>query len=199
MRWRRQSILYVRRAEPTCGTAPIYSSSWSAAETHLYSTITRALTMKIYILQKHAAFGSSCRVCIYTSGFGRQTCIHNKPIVRPILLGHIAKCIDIRPTATNVASSEIAVCLSVCIDHNREPCKNGWTDRNAVWAIDSCGPKESCISTFERMTPGFPHTLSSSVPIRRPLTQSGVAVNIPREKSARVMRPFVKILWPLVY
>jgi len=28
---------------------------------------------------------------------------------------------------------------------SREPCKNGWTDRDAIWAVDSRGPKEPCI------------------------------------------------------
>ena len=27
----------------------------------------------------------------------------------------------------------------------RELCKNGWTDRDAVWVMDSGGPKEACI------------------------------------------------------
>ena len=35
------------------------------------------------------------------------------------------------------------VCRSVC--HDREPCKNGWTDRDAIWDVDSGGPKELCI------------------------------------------------------
>jgi len=33
------------------------------------------------------------------------------------------------------------VCLSVC--HSNEPCKNGWTNRDAVWAEDSGRPKEA--------------------------------------------------------
>ena len=35
------------------------------------------------------------------------------------------------------------VCRSVC--HSSEPCKNGSTDRNAVWVEDSGGPKEPSI------------------------------------------------------
>jgi len=37
------------------------------------------------------------------------------------------------------------VCLCVCLTdgHVREPCKNGRTDRDAVWETDSHGPKES--------------------------------------------------------
>jgi len=34
-------------------------------------------------------------------------------------------------------------CLSVC--HTSEPCKNGWTYRDAVWIEDSGGPREPCI------------------------------------------------------
>jgi len=37
------------------------------------------------------------------------------------------------------------VCQSVC--HSSEPCncKNSWTDRDAVWFVDSCGLKKPCI------------------------------------------------------
>jgi len=35
------------------------------------------------------------------------------------------------------------VCRSVC--HTSEPCKNGCTDRDAVWVEDSGRPKEPCI------------------------------------------------------
>jgi len=39
------------------------------------------------------------------------------------------------------------VCLSVgwLVCHNLEPCKNGWTDQDAVSYVDSGGPKEPCI------------------------------------------------------
>jgi len=36
-----------------------------------------------------------------------------------------------------------SVCLSVC--HSNEPCKNGWTDQDAIWFEDSGGAKEPCI------------------------------------------------------
>jgi len=36
-----------------------------------------------------------------------------------------------------------SVCRSVC--HSSEPCKNGWTNRDAFWVVDSGGPKEPCI------------------------------------------------------
>jgi len=32
--------------------------------------------------------------------------------------------------------------LSIVCHNRREPCKNGWTDRDALWVVDSCGPKE---------------------------------------------------------
>ena len=35
------------------------------------------------------------------------------------------------------------VCRSVC--HTSEPCKNCWTDRDAVWVEDLSGPREPCI------------------------------------------------------
>ena len=35
------------------------------------------------------------------------------------------------------------VCRSVC--HTSEPCRNGWTDRDAVRDEDSGGPREPCI------------------------------------------------------
>jgi len=43
---------------------------------------------------------------------------------------------------TDVARS--VVCVFVCVGHTGELCRNGWTDRHAVWWDDSCGPKEPC-------------------------------------------------------
>jgi len=42
----------------------------------------------------------------------------------------------------------LCVCLSVCrsVCGYREPSKNGWTDRDIVWGVDSGGPKEPCIT-----------------------------------------------------
>jgi len=46
-----------------------------------------------------------------------------------------------RPIVTDrVASS---VCRSV--RHSSEPCKNGWTDQDAVWVEDSGVPQEPCV------------------------------------------------------
>jgi len=41
-----------------------------------------------------------------------------------------------------------SVCRSVC--HNRELWKHGWTDRDAVWVVDSDGPKKSYITWEQR-------------------------------------------------
>jgi len=44
------------------------------------------------------------------------------------------------------------VCLSVC--HTSEPCKNGWTDWDAIWVEDSSGPREPCIRWRSRSSHG---------------------------------------------
>jgi len=41
------------------------------------------------------------------------------------------------------------VCRLVC--HTSEPCKNGWTDRDAVWVEDSGGPRKPCIRWGSRL------------------------------------------------
>jgi len=43
-----------------------------------------------------------------------------------------------------------SVSLSVC--HSNEPCKNGWTDRDAIWVFGLDGPKESYIRWGSRST-----------------------------------------------
>jgi len=49
-----------------------------------------------------------------------------------------------------------SVCLSVClfVGHVCEPCKNGLTDRDAVWDEDSGGPSEPCIRSRFRSPQG---------------------------------------------
>jgi len=48
------------------------------------------------------------------------------------------------------------VCLSVCLSvsqlvcHTSEPCKNNWTDRGAVWGVDSGWPREPCVRWWSR-------------------------------------------------
>jgi len=48
---------------------------------------------------------------------------------------------QMRPTATDVARSEVCVSVSLYVGHTGVLCKNGWTDRDAVWRTDSCGSK----------------------------------------------------------
>jgi len=40
-----------------------------------------------------------------------------------------------------------SLCVFVCLSvgDNRELCRNGWTDRGAVWDVDSSGTKRPCI------------------------------------------------------
>jgi len=49
-------------------------------------------------------------------------------------------------------SADLLVCQLVCllVRHTSEPCKNGWTDRDAIWFMDSGGPKEQCITWGSR-------------------------------------------------
>jgi len=77
-----------------------------------------------------------------------------------------------KPIVTGVASS----CQFFC-----QPCKNGWTDRDAIWICDvnSGGSKEAC-------TDGC--TLASA-------GECDWTVHV---HCAVVMRPYVKLLWPLV-
>jgi len=68
-----------------------------------------------------------------------------------VFRGHVAAC-----CYSSVVGMSVWVCL--CVGHDREPCKNGWTDRDAIWAgADSRGFKKRCITlgvhfgTFWRM------------------------------------------------
>ena len=40
--------------------------------------------------------------------------------------------------------------VGVSVGPDREPCKNGRTDRDAVWDVDSGVPKEPCIRRWSR-------------------------------------------------
>ena len=46
---------------------------------------------------------------------------------------------------------------SSVVCHSSEPCKNGWTDRDAVWDLDSGGPKEACIRWGANLAPPSVH------------------------------------------
>jgi len=58
-----------------------------------------------------------------------------------------------------------------------ELCKNGWTNRDVVWDLNSGGPKQALLSRV--------HTVATW---RIPLNHPRVAA----------MRPIVELLWPLV-
>ena len=83
---------------------------------------------------------------------------------------------EVWPIAVDVAHSVVlCVCLSVCLclGHISELCKNGWTDRDAIWAADSCWFKEPCIRWGSRSAHATGHCWG-------------------------VMRPFAKLCWTLV-
>ena len=43
---------------------------------------------------------------------------------------------------TFVRRRDVACFVCMLVGHDREPCKKGWTDQNAVWEADSRGPKD---------------------------------------------------------
>jgi len=55
------------------------------------------------------------------------------------------------PTSVVCRSVGQSVCLSVTLVN---PCKNGWTDRDAIWVEDSGGPREPCIRWQSRSPMG---------------------------------------------
>jgi len=68
----------------------------------------------------------------------------------PLVSVCICLCVIIRPhcSTTYVDAAycywpSSVVCRSVC--RTSEPCKNGWTNQDALWVMDSGGPKEPCI------------------------------------------------------
>jgi len=42
-----------------------------------------------------------------------------------------------------VVTHGVAWSVGLSVGHDREPCKNGWTDWYAVWVVDLGGPKEA--------------------------------------------------------
>jgi len=44
-----------------------------------------------------------------------------------------------------IATDGVAWFVGRSVFHHHEPCKIGWTDRDAVRGIDSCGPVEPSI------------------------------------------------------
>jgi len=51
-----------------------------------------------------------------------------------------------------IVTNGVAWSVNLPVCHTSEPCKNGSSDRDAVWVEDSGGPKELCVrwgSTFQ--------------------------------------------------
>ena len=110
-----------------------------------------------------------------------------------------------------------SVCLPVC--HTSEPCKNGWTDRDAVIVLKiRVGPQnhvleggpdpqwEGAILRRGRTYPGMPDDTAVSCakmaePIDLPFTlwpRMGRRKHKFNRPSAAAVRPYAKLLWPLV-
>jgi len=55
-----------------------------------------------------------------------------------------------RPITTDWVAWSACVCVCVCIcGHVREPCKNGWTDRDAVWRLSGMGPRNNVLDGIQ--------------------------------------------------
>jgi len=92
-----------------------------------------------------------------------------------------------------------SVCRSVC--HDREPCKNGRTDQDAVWVVDSGGPKfgpsESTTQTASLSVLSFLQAKGSMCEMRG----CTLAAPCKYDRTVHVRRRrclFVKLFWPLV-
>jgi len=60
-----------------------------------------------------------------------------------VLLGRIAV---LRSSMRPIVADRVAWSVCRCVWHSSEPCKNGWTDRDAVWVENSGGSKESFVT-----------------------------------------------------
>jgi len=119
-----------------------------------------------------------------------------------------------RPIAIDAVAWPVGLSVGRSPCNDREPCKKGWTDRDAVWDADWSWPKELRIDgvqihpagrgAFEgRTVPNGPDVgiscmLSTSVMTGWPQKKSSVTLNFPNEKSSPAMRPVIKIIWPFV-
>jgi len=54
-----------------------------------------------------------------------------------------------RPTATDAARSMVCVSVSLCVGNTGALCKNGWTDRDAVWVLTRVGPRNHVLDGVE--------------------------------------------------
>jgi len=138
-------------------------------------------------------------------------------------LGRIACIALMRPIATDDARSVVflCVCLSVClcVGHTDVSCKNGWTDRDAVWGLTRVGPRYHVLDGVEIprregqfwgvVQPIEKQWESAAVRAAKGIIQSSITSwqSTAMLTTGRchvtlspflAMWPFVKILWPLV-
>jgi len=52
---------------------------------------------------------------------------------------------EMRPVATDGVAWSVSLCVYLSVGHVREPCKNGWTDQDEDWRVNSGGSKEPYI------------------------------------------------------
>jgi len=76
---------------------------------------------------------------------------------------HAAYCY--RPSSVVCRSVFLSVCLSV--SDTSDPCKNGRSDRDAVWVKDSGGPREPCVRWWSTN----PHRKGNSEGEGRPIVK----------------------------
>jgi len=143
-----------------------------------------------------------------------------RPLFAP-LIGRIASIVAYWYKQSSVGGLSVCLCVCLCVGHVREPRENGWTDWHGIWKADSGGPKESRVGWGYRSPNEKGQFLKVIWPIqkhRKSLLRfslqmdhsihrqaevgcrlAGITLNfLRREKPSPAMRPFVKILWPLV-
>jgi len=83
-----------------------------------------------------ATFTCNC-TCVYDVAFFWYIAFLDIPYLVPRV-----RCHRMRPISTGGVAWSVT-----CVDnHDREPCRNGWTDRDAAWSrVVSSGLKEPCI------------------------------------------------------
>ena len=92
-----------------------------------------------------------------------------------------------------------SVCL--CVGHTNILCKNGWTDRNAVWVLTYVGPMNRVLDVGSR-SPTERDNFRGVQPIKKhseSVAVYGAKKRIQSLITARhALQPFVNILWPPV-
>jgi len=63
-----------------------------------------------------------------------------------VFLGHIATLASDSGLLLHTEYRGLLVCVCVSIGHVREPCENGWTDRDTTWVAESGGPNKPYIT-----------------------------------------------------